>query len=122
MGSYAERSYWIRGATVPLDPSQSRRLRLYESDGFATKSIVAFGKNSPAVAMHFSAAARGFAIPTALEMRFFWREDLEVPRFCFEFDLLRMGEILVWHGSRLDFGTKRKRPELIGPQTHMYFR
>jgi len=95
MGSYVERSYWIRGATVALDPSQRRRLRLYESDGFATKSIVAFGKNSPAVAMHFSAAAHGFAIPTALEMRFFWREDLGVLRSCFEFDALRMGKVLV---------------------------
>ena len=94
MRSYVERPYSIRGATLALDPSQSRRLSLQESDGSATSSIVAFGKASPAVRIHFAAAALGFAIPTALKMRFSRRENFGVSRFCFAFDAFRLGKVL----------------------------
>src|ERR1039457_3206728 len=66
MGSYVELPYSIRGATVAPDPSQSRRLSLYEFDGSATRSIVALGKIFPAVATLCDATARGFATATTL--------------------------------------------------------
>lgn len=95
MGSYAQLPYSIRGATIARVPSQRRRLSLKESDGSTTRSMIASGKYSPAVAILFAGAERGFAIPTALKVRFSRRGDLRVSRFRFEFDALRMGKVLV---------------------------
>src|ERR1022692_220079 len=70
-GSYVQQRYLIRGATFAFVPSQSRSFSLLESDGSATRSIIAFGKLSPAVATRFAVATDGFMIPTAFKMNSF---------------------------------------------------